>query len=337
MDIHVSSTPPHLRLTETMLCDFLCDPVLAAYWLTGVELDSFQKFLLKMEWWVPEVLVESGISTGKTLTCDWIYSVLRACLIPNYGKAQDVGVYFYTFQMGKDTYWKYFRTIPSPMLRAQMGDVDDPDRPNKQHDPSCWKAKFKSGGEIAMPAADVKNQSGNQASRRFNTVIFEEWTKFDASGSGNAINSELIGRRTAASWNKHHPLWANHTKFCGHAETRGHPSQVRYDSFRKRIRKGDPSCAIITASFKDFSSRPDRTGRTFAEQYRDDTTMATERANLSEAEFVAKCLGYRMEGGKGRYSEDMTLGAQEQGRTLGLLPCLDRREFERRREEGERA
>lgn len=329
MDILISSTPPHLRLTQTMLEDFICDPVTAFHWVFGLKPDVFQAFQLNMLWWVPECIVENGVSTGKTNICSFGVANLRALLLPHFGQAEDVGVYHYTFQQGKDTFWQYYSKLRAPLFRAQLGDWDDPDSSDKdakKRDPSCWKASFKSGGGVYMPAPDVKALSGNQAGRRFNSLIIDEWTKWDA--SGNAIDSEILDRRSRASFNANHPLWANHTVFLGHAETRGHPSNKRYDSFVKRIRGGDAGCAILTASYKDYSGRDNGSGSTFAEANRKpaEANARTQKENLSEAEMLAKYFGLRTEGGAGWYSEQALLGAVELGRRRGLRPLLSARD-----------
>lgn len=329
MDILISSTPAHLRITQTMLGDFIMDPVTAFRWLMGIEPDAFQRYQLRMLWWVPECIVENGVSTGKTNICSFGIANMRACLLPHLGKAEDVGVYHYTFEQGKNTFWNYYTTLAAPMLRAQLGDWDDPnssDKDAKRRGSSCWKASYKSGGAVYMPAPDVRGDAANQAGYRFNSLVIDEWTKWDA--SGEAINTEILDRRSKESFNANHPIWANHTVFLGHAETRGHPSTKRFETFSKRIAAGDAGCAILTASYKDYSSLPNRRGSTFREANRTpaEANARTQRANLGEAEFLAKYLGIRSEGGKGWYTEQALLGAVELGRMRRLRPMSSARD-----------
>lgn len=307
-----------------MIEDFLCDPVLAVRWLMGREMDEFQKVRLKLMWWVPHLMDGSGISTGKTFT-DFAYAYLRALLIVSLSDFNRVGVYFPTFQQGKDTFWVYFRQINAPLFRASLGDVEDPDgaKDGKRHDPSCWTARLRSGGEILMPAPDVKGESGNQASRRFNTIIFEEFTKFDA--AGNAINAELIGRATREGYNQFHPLWSNHLKFMGHAEPQDHPAFKRYQEFGQRIRGGDPRCAVISFSYKDWSDLPNHEGRSFKDAYRDNATLEAQKAHDSQVDFLSKGLGLWVKNGRGWYSPAALEACVERGRQLGLLPQVGRR------------
>jgi len=328
IDIHISTAPRHLILTQGMIEDFLGDPILACRWIFRRELDVFQRVRLKLMWWVPEVMDSSGISTGKTFI-DFCYACLRAMLLPNLSGGQDVGVYFHNFQVGKDTFWPYFKRINSPIFRANLGDIldDDDARQGQRKGPSSWSAQFRSGGTISMPAPDIRNESSNQASRRYNTIIFEEWTKFDA--AGDAINSELIGRAAGtASFNASHPLWCNHLKFMGHAETQSHPAFRRYESFLSRIRKGDPKVAIITFNYKHWSGSRNHEGRSFRDAHRTDAILqsqiASDMAKGQVDQVLCKVGGYWVKSGRGWYTETAVDRMVESGRRQGTLPLLAR-------------
>lgn len=328
INIHTPGAPSHLLLTQGMVEDFLCDPVLAYRWIFQRELDVFQRVRLKMMWWVPELMDSSGISTGKTFT-DFGYACLRAMLLPNLGAGQDVGVYFHNFQIGKDTFWTLFAKIRSPVFRANLGNVEDGDdaKQGQRKGPSSYTATFRSGGTISMPAPDIKNESANQASRRFNAIIFEEWTKFDA--AGDAINSELIGRAAGtASFNANHPLWQNHLKFMGHAETRSHPSWVRYRSFLKRIREGDPRVAVISFNFKHWSGRLNHEGRSFRDAHRTDSILNSQiQADLAKGrtdQVLCKTGGFWVENARGLYPQASVDGMVAVGRRMGTAVQLGR-------------
>src|SRR5690349_7210037 len=85
-----------LQVEEQLLVDLLTDPVMAAKVLMGWELDDFQAAALRMDWWYPNTIDSSGVSTGKTLRI-FILVCLRCMLIPDHVAA----VYFQNFQMGK--------------------------------------------------------------------------------------------------------------------------------------------------------------------------------------------------------------------------------------------
>jgi hypothetical protein len=333
LQIITSSTPPHLRITQSMYEDFLIDPVTAARWIFNRDFDAFQAFRFKMLWWVPWTMDDSGVSTGKTLDL-FCYANLRPMLLVNYARSHDVGVYYQTFEAGKANFWPLYTQLRAPLFQAQLGDVDNPEKAARIRNPSCWIAKFKIGGQLSMPSPDVKGEAAGSAGRRFNTLVMDEWTKWEAAGDG--IDAEVIDRNSGPSFNERHPLWANHYKFFAHAEPRSHPSTRRYDLFRQRVRDGSTRHAIISFSYKDYSELPDRTGRTYREQYRKDGLAQDQRDKTSAAEFAAKYLGLRMEGGAGWYSAEALSAAQERGRVENLLPCLSRREVEQLLEEGER-
>lgn len=53
-----------LCLKQSTLEAYICDPVLAAWAIFGVELDTFQAVRLRMMWWVPELIDDSGKAYG---------------------------------------------------------------------------------------------------------------------------------------------------------------------------------------------------------------------------------------------------------------------------------
>lgn len=309
------STRGRLRITQTMIEDFILDPVLASKWILNLDLDAFQRARLKLNWWVPNVIDDSGISSGKTIGIA-AYAILRAVLLANYTKGHDVGFYSQVFQTSKDVFFREVEGLMSnaPLLRNEIGEI--------KKDPSCWTIHFRSGGRIDIPSPDVKNEAEGQAGRRFNTLIVDEWTKWDAKSNG--INAELLGRNSRASYNKQHPIWANHYKFIAHAELDTHPSDRRYKQFLARVKKGDPRYAIQRWSFKDWSGLKDSSGRSFRTLYRDEQTIETERMANSSAEFVAKAGGIRMQSGVGWYIKVMLDAMAALGEARDVRPMSGR-------------
>ena len=70
-----------LSLNQSTIDAFMRDPVLAATAIFGADLDVFQRVKLRLMWWVPELIDDSGISTGKTEVI-WLAANLRCILLP---------------------------------------------------------------------------------------------------------------------------------------------------------------------------------------------------------------------------------------------------------------
>src|SRR5438552_2958561 len=119
MDIHLTSIAPHLRITQTMVEDFLIDPVLGAKVIMGIDLDWFQAARLRTYWWVPNVIDHSGVSTGKSFAGVWLAMNLRAALM----EGQTLGAYYQTFQAGKEIFWQNYTKIRHPIFMAQLGRI----------------------------------------------------------------------------------------------------------------------------------------------------------------------------------------------------------------------
>lgn len=93
----VAGVPKHLRITPTMVDDFLIDPVMGIYVVMGVKLDIFQAVATRITWWVPNVIDSSGFGTGKSFRA-FLVTNLRALIFPN----QQIVAYYQTFQAMKD-------------------------------------------------------------------------------------------------------------------------------------------------------------------------------------------------------------------------------------------
>lgn len=312
MNVHVPAIPKRLRITETMICDFLIDPVLGVKVIFGVELDAFQRARLRTYWWIPEVMDSSGFSSAKTITF-FLFCNLRAVLIPN----QVIGAFYLSFEAGKQIFWPYYRSaiVGSRLFQAQLGGLDEQGDEVKgtQKNPSCWIARFRNGNEIRMPAPDWMKDAKNQAGYRFNVGGIDEWTKVEATGT-TGIDAQFLGRITAPSFNQHHPLWTNHTIFLATAEHRAHPGWRRYQAFRRRVDRGDPTCAILNFSYKDYSNRLAHTGKTFKEEYRMDGKIKSMREQLTPDHVQREMFGIWSDSTRGWYSQESVANAIERGR-----------------------
>ncbi len=320
MDIHVSTAPKHLRVTQGMIEDLLWDPVMAAKVIMDEDLDAFQKVRLRYYWFIPDLEDSSGFSTGKTKV-DWIYANLRAILLPD----QHIGVIYQTFQIGKDTFWQYFNRCRAPIYRAQLGkmsiDNEEAGKANSR-EPSSWKQYYRNDSLLTMPAPNFLQDARNLASWRINTLLLEEWTKIVATSEG--IENQLLGRVTRPCYNQNHPVWANHITRTATAELGTHKGHRIHQGYVKRVKRGDPDCGYITYSYKDYSRRPCRTGKSFADEYRIEKTLKTMRASLTPEKWRAEGLGLWMRSASGWYPQAWIEAAIQLGRTRNLIPMVSR-------------
>lgn len=266
------------------------DPVMAAWCLFGAKLDTFQQARLRYYWFVPEKIDSSGWGTGKTIV-DFLYLNLRCILIPNH----EAGIYFPVFQTGKDEFWKYFNIFNTPLFQSQFRRHHN--GPGEWKDPGCWRREFKNGSRILMPAPGFLGDANNQAGRSFNTLIIDEYTQAAVKGDGI---DELIGRVRSPSYNKNHPIWANHILLSAHAEGPEHPA-YRYVKAAKDAIAGKLSAreaqrnAMVSFCFLDWSPA-------MAKKYRHDDTINKGRRTLSRDEFRRKHGGIWTRSGRGWYS-----------------------------------
>ncbi len=327
MNILVPSIPGRLRITQTMIEDTICDPVMTAKVIMGYELDIFQKARLRYYWWVPDVIDESGFSTGKTLV-DFIYVNLRCIIIGNFtGLPHEAGVYYPTFETGKNALWPYFGRCRAPIFRAHLGSTEDDMASNKREKKkseasSCYKAFYKNGSVLRMPAPSFMKNASSAASLRLNTLLVEEWTHIDSGSDG--INQQLIGRVTQDSFNRDHPIWGNHRTFTAPAKPISHPSYRRVQLHRQEMRKGNPSFHYIRWCYKDWSSRRCRSGKPFKVEYRDEKTIRRMKVNLETADFEGEALGVRRKSGKGWYSDEVVYPCIRLGQELDINPVISR-------------
>jgi hypothetical protein len=258
-----------------MVDDFICDPVLAAWWLLSITFDKFQAAAFRIGWWVPNVIDESGFGTGKSLRI-WALAQLRSMLI----EEQWCTSYYQTFEAGKEIFWPYYnsRHAANPYFRAQLGKVDlegEADGKSNSKGPACYIQHFKNGSRVMMPAPNWMQNAIGQAGLTLNWVSIDEWTKVETMGKKQGtsttlnqagqvtggINQQILGRLRKANFNQHHMLWKNRCILSATAESTNHPSQHRVNQFQREIAKGNPEYAIVSFCFKDASNLPSRLER----------------------------------------------------------------------------
>jgi hypothetical protein len=304
----VSRVAAHLQITQTMVEDFLVDPVLGLYVIMGIKLDVFQAYAARVTWWVPNVIDSSGFGTGKSFRI-FALSNLRALLIPG----QQIVAYYQTFQAMKDIYWKNYENFGrnrAPIFDAQLGrmskDGDEEGKDNTRG-PACYQQAFKNGSCIYGPAPNWLQGAKGQAGLTFNEGIIDEWTKVetmtpkgtkvqgDAGNLLGGIDQQILGRIRNKSFNQYHMLWKNHIVFTATAEAEQHPAYQRVKQFKKEIAAGNPEYAIITTCFKDFSNV--RTERDIRIEDCECKSRKPEIANAETGKTETKCPKC---GGEGR-------------------------------------
>lgn len=325
VNIHVPSVPGVLRITQTMWEDLILDPVKAASVIMGYELDVYQRCRLRYYWWVMEVIDSSGFSSGKTIV-DWIFLNLRCVLL----EGRQVVAWYYTFSQMQRTFWKYYKTCPGKIWRAQLGGTDE--RGEEQNatarGPSCYVARYKNGSLLEAPATNVMQDMDSQSSTRYHDGLIEEWTHMDATGT-EGIDQQLKGRCSMETFNKHHPIWGNHILMTAPAKTRGHPGWPRVKKLKQRQAKGDPRVASLHYSYKDMSDLPSPNGRTWKQRFRADMAIDSMRTSpgMSPAKWLGEGLGIWGVDGLGVFSEEALEAAQQRGEAAGIVPVTSRAQF----------
>jgi hypothetical protein len=283
-----------MQLKQSELEAFLLDPVLAAWAIMNIELDVFQQARLRLYWFVPEVVDSSGTSSGKTI-CQFIYINLRCILIPDHVAA----VYFPVFQTGKDEFWETY--FPRFMEQGKVFREQFYFHHNKYGEhkfPGAWVMDYKNASRLIMPAPNFEKDAETQASRRFNTLMVDEWLR--AEGMGDAISRQLVERTTRQSFNQNHPIWCNHLKFLGHAESPSHKGYAnRVKPYKRQVLDGSQRHALITFNYLDWTPP-------FAKKYRVDSIIRSQQVTLTADQFERQMLGIWTRDGAAYYSE-MTL------------------------------
>ena len=325
-----SKPPPQFRLSPTLITDCINDPVFAATFFFKERLDEFQKVRLKIFWFTPRTMDSSGFSSAKTKNL-WMVSNLRCLLFENHVG----GVYYQVFSTGQKTYWNYYYEVASrsPWFRHHVGKRRIVGLDGKTEEegkatlkgPSCWTCDYRNGSQIMMPAAGFMQDAKTQASIRLNDLWIDEWTKIMASGS-EGIDDQLIGRVTKACFNKDHPVWCNHMGFLATAEDTMHPAYARKKAFEEEVRKGNPDYYHISFSYKDYSDREYKNGRSFAQVFREDKTILDLRKNKGLSGFRQEGLGIWSLNGTGLYTPEMIQRAYNIGAERKVDILVSRRE-----------
>lgn len=278
----------HPTIKQSHLEQFLRDPVMAAYVIMRAELDTFQGALLKLMWWVPFTIDFSGVGASKTERV-FIFSNLRAVLIPQ----QWVNVYYMSLDMAESTFWRKYPGYidEAPLFRAQFRIMRRTF--GEANGQGYLRRLFKNGSHVEAPAPGFLKDAHSQASKRFNTVVVDEANKIEQMSGG--VAAELLDRNTRASFNKMHPIWANHIKLCGHADVKeSSPMWKRTVAYRKEVRDGSPWHADFTGSYADYRGK--------YQKYREDRVIAMQKRALTREEFLSRYGGIWTTAGKDFFS-----------------------------------
>lgn len=329
LNIHLPSIPGHLRITQTLIEDTICDPCIGAKVIFGEIMDEFQRSRLKDYIWIPRVIDSSGFSSFKTRTF-WLAWNLRALILPD----RVLGVYYQNFQRGKDNFWQYYDLFHSgraPIFRAQIGKIakDEMDKASKgdRKEPSCYKVFFKNASQVLMPAPDFIKGSESQAGLRLNDLGVDEFTKIENTGK-TGIDDQLIGRCTREVFNQHHMLWCNHHLFLATAEDTMHPAFERLSDYRRNIAKGNPDYKLISYSYKDMSDRISYNGRSFKATLREVKVLKDMKTRHTKQKFLQEALGIWSANGASWYPGEALDRCVAVGRQRGVIPITCRLEDE---------
>lgn len=320
-----SYVAPALRITRTMIEDFLIDPVLGAKVIMGVTLDAFQKARLRIYWWIPNVIDSSGVGTGKTSVGVFVWANLRCLLLGD----QKGMVLYQNYASGKSQFWSKFAEFRAPLFQAQIGRLDEEGESegrSKTTGASMSLCHYKCGSQLMMPAPDWLRGAEGRAGEDVNFVALDEWTKSaNAKKEGRSgIDEQIIARVRRASFNQHHPLWGNHWLFTASAQSPNHPAYARVREFERRIKAGDPNYAHLSHSYKDYSNLPSHVpGKTMQEHHRNEA-MYENLKGLGSAEFKRQALGLWARETRGWYTEEALARCQELGVKNGLEPETER-------------
>lgn len=277
-----------IQFDQRTLEQFIRDPVMAAYVLMGAELDTFQRYRLRMLWWVPFTVDSSGVSTGKTFTL-FVYLNLRCILLPDHV----AGVYFPNWAVGQEEFWSYYDRT---MERSEIF-LDQLEMHNKVYGlrgSSAWQMFYKSGSKLTMPAGSFFQDAQTQATRRFNTMAVDDWLRAEDMGDG--VSKQLVGRTTREAFNQAHPIWGNHVKFFGHAETPMHKGYVRVKAYQRAILDGSQHHGLFSFNYLDWTPE-------YAKRLEIKKIVEDDKRTMPEDQFRRQWLGIWSRDGATYYPE----------------------------------
>lgn len=305
-----------LELKDSDIEYLLKDPVFAAYWLLGIELDIHQRVRLRNMWFVPEVHDDAGIHTGKTIV-GVVFAALQCVLLPSPKGfeprivawfCQDIASAKITFKKEMDNF-----IARCPRLRAELRRFKGGEGYGYRPAESGFEYVFKNGNRIYVPAIGMAQDAAKLASLRVQVGVIEESKKIDE--KSEALDEQILSRINAQCWNPEHPVWGNHVVHLGHAEDPAtHPSYKRHKVSKAKIWDGDQGVVIQTASFRDWTPRFHR--------FRKDKEIRTAKLSMSPAKFAQRYGGIWEYGTEDWYDAKV----MEKCRTP-RAPVLDRRDF----------
>lgn len=268
-----------ITLKQSEIEAYIKDPVLAAWAIFGANLDTFQAVRLRYMWWCPELIDDSGISTGKTEIL-WLWAQLRAILLPQPHPYpyRVIGIYYPSLESARSNFLpKYEKYIDaSEIFRNELRQMHG-GKLGYQNLSGAIQWVYRNGSVVQCPAANYAQDAKNQASKRFHDVGVDEAKEADKGSQG--LDSQILGRVTAPGWNNKHPVWANHVVLMGHAEDPdSHPFYRRVRAFRALIKDGSQNHAIITSSYRDWSKK-------FQKDYRPDGMIRTAKLTMTKVRF----------------------------------------------------
>jgi hypothetical protein len=319
MDILVPSVPARLKITQTLIEDVICNPVIGARHIMNLNLDVFQRVRLKICWNTPRVMDTSGFSSAKSFNM-WIVSNLRALLFREHA----VAVYYPKFENTKQIYYIYYNKVASraPIFRAQLGRLTEEGIDSQtggvtkasNKGTSCWVMNYLNGSKVMMPAPGFSLGARTSAGYRFNDLNIDEWTKVEQmSKELDGIDDQLIGRTTKGSWNQLHPILGNHHLFLATAEDDVmHPAHERYESYMDEVRAGNPDYFVFGFCFKDHSNLKFEND-TFSGILRNEAALKDMKKNKTKEGYLAEGIGVWGRNKKGLYTSEMIKHCHEVG------------------------
>lgn len=275
-----------VTLRQSELEAFIRDPVLAAWAIFGVELDVHQRVRLRLMWYIPELIDDSGINTGKSELL-WIWAQLRCILLPQPRPypSRIVGIFYpalptaeKTFKPKYEKYLESSKILKRELMPMRGGGLGY----QKMEGALAWH--YRNGSSVICPAPGFNKDAAGLASFRCNDGGVDEGKEIDASSEG--LDKQVLGRVTAPAWNSNHPIHCNHIVLMGHAEDPAtHPFYKRITAFRELIRDGSQHYGIITSCYLDWST-PE-----FRKSYRPDQAIRRDKLTNSVAAFRQKWCG----------------------------------------------